>query len=210
MIDAGFFITIFGRGTADLNVIPVSLFKICGYDEALSAGKGDSLPLAVTRGKKGINVKLYCTGCQKYHDYHFALKTLIKKGGHYIYCPESGLELGFLGAKEDVQKVVDRHRLEVEALIKEMGLDDYFKNPMVIYDLINYIHDMAEKKKIYCQCGSFDINASLSFDRIDLYCKKCGGTSFLNARNSDDLEAVKRMESIVIKTKEACPKLFKY
>ena len=110
------------------------------------------------------------------------------------------MELGFLGAETDVKKVVEKHQYDIEALIKEMGLDDYFNNPLVVYELINHIHDMAENKKISCECGSLDINAGLSSDKIELTCKKCGRSRFLEARSQEDLAKIKELKFIVIES----------
>lgn len=196
MIDARFFITLL-KGDEDIKIIPVSLFQ--GYVE--EKNKDKKIPLMVTKNNKGILVRFLCNGCNEYQSYSFPLRSLTKKGGHHVFCHDCGLELGFLGSEEDVKKVVEKHRHDVQVLIKEMGLDDYFKDPLVIYELINYIHDMAESKKIYCECGSFDINASLGSDKIRLNCKKCGGSYFVNARSQEDLEKVKNAKSIIIKSK---------
>ena len=91
---------------------------------------------------------------------------------------------------------------------KGNGSYDYFTNTYY-FELINYIHDMAENKKIYCQCSSQDVAASLSSDKIELTCKKCGATYIVKAGDRKDLEAVKKMGSIIIKSK-SCDKLIKY
>ena len=188
MIDAKFFVALF-KGAESMDTIPVSLFQGCETDL-----------LRVSRPKKGIKVEVYCNSCQEYRKFNFSLKSLTRPGGHHIYCSGCGLELGYVGSESDVKKMVLRHRREVEILIKEMGFDDYFTNPLIIFELINYIHDLAETKSIYCQCGSRDIAASLNTDKIELTCKQCGSNCFVSSKDRTDLETVKKKGAIVIKS----------
>ena len=180
MIDAKFFVALF-KGAESMDIMPVSLFQGCEKNS-----------LRVSRQKKGIKVEIYCNSCEQYRKFNFTLKSLTRPGGHHIYCSECGLELGYLGSERDVKKTVLRHRQEVEILIKEMGLDDYFTNPLIIFELINYIHELAESKKIYCQCGSREVTASLMTDKIELTCKKCRSNLFCKFRDQKDLETVKK------------------
>jgi Zn finger protein HypA/HybF involved in hydrogenase expression len=203
MIDARFFVALLGSSSYDVKVVDVSLFKM--IDEEACTGL-----LIVEKAKRGIKIKIYCECCRKYRTFYFFLGSLNKRGGHFIYCPECNLELAYLGTEDEVNRVVGRHQQEVETLIKEMGLEDFFKNPFVIYDLINYIHDLAEKRKIFCQCGSHDISAGFNFDKIELICKKCGNINHINAGNYEDLERIKKMDSIVINTSHGRNKVIKY
>ncbi len=210
MIDARFYITIF-RDTGQVKMVPISLFRRYGDHIAPDANDDLTLPFSVKRGSSGgMDLELFCVDCQKSHVFNLELKSLKKKGGNYIYCPQCQLELAFVGAKQDVAKVVDRRNREIEALVHEMGLDDYFKNPLVTYDMINYIHDMAESKKIYCECGSHDITATVNFDKIELFCKKCGSSYIINTRDKYDLERAKKARPIIIKQSESPDKLIKY
>lgn len=197
MIDAKFYVALF-KGNENIDIIPISLFQ-----------RYEQKPLTVFHCKKGMRIEIYCNECKEYNIFSIPLKSLNRPGGHHVYCCGCGHELGFIGSKTDVEAMASKHRHEVESLIHEMGLDDYFTNPLIVYELINYIHDMAESKKIYCQCKSQDVAASLSADKIELTCKKCGGTYLVNAGDWKDLERVKKMGSIVIKSKP-CDKLIKY
>ncbi|HHV18837.1 MAG TPA: hypothetical protein GXZ27_08265 [Thermoanaerobacterales bacterium] len=197
MIDASFLVALF-KDNENIDIRHINLFQ-----------KYEKSPLKVSRHKKVIKIKIYCDECKEENRYNIPLKLLTRPGGHHVYCCGCGYELGYLGSKTDVEAVVTKHRRQVELLIHEMGLDEYFTNPLVVFELINYIHDMAENKKIYCQCSSQDVAASLSSDKIELTCKKCGATYIVKAGDRKDLEAVKKMGSIIIKSK-SCDKLIKY
>lgn len=193
MIDSRFFVTVFD-GTSEMEVIPVSLFE-CGKGRSPQDGH---VPFTVERGYKSIKVMFYCTGCGKYQEFQYRLKQLTKDGGSYAVCPECHFDLGFIGNQKDVEAVASRHRHEVDDFIKEMGFETFFKDPFVIYDVINHLHDLAENNKIMCECGSFDICAHLDFDKVELRCKKCGNTAVISAGSREDLKALKQRSFLEI------------
>lgn len=189
MIDARFFIALY-KSNNDMDIIPISLFR--EYDQK---------PLIVYHTKKEVIIELYCDECKEYNKSSLTLKSLKRPGGHRLYCYECGRELAYLGSKADVEAMVSRHQHEVELLMHEMGFDDYFTDPFIMYELINHIHDMAENKKISCQCGSRNVAANIGADKIELICKNCGSVYIVNAANQEDLEMVRKMQSITIKSK---------
>lgn len=103
-----------------------------------------------------------------------------------------------MGSLPEVQQRVRRHRQEVELLIKEMGFDNFFKDPFVIYDAINYIHDLAEDDKLRCECGSHDICAHLEYDKVELICKSCGSFIVINAAHREDTKSLRKKQHLVI------------
>lgn len=179
----------FLHGAGEMDIVSVSLFNGCDTDIK---------SLKVSRSKQGFNISIYCDTCKKYTSFIFSLKELSKKGGHYLLCNSCGIDLGFLGAKDDVESVANEHRKELEHAIKEMGLDNFFKNPMIVYELINHLHNLAEGNNISCECGSNEINAELTFDKVELFCKKCKKSIFIDAKDRCDLEKVKKVKSILI------------
>lgn len=189
MIDARFFVALF-KDNENMDIIPISLFQ-----------RYEQKPLTVSRRKSGMRIEIYCDECKENNIFSIPLKSLNRPGGHHAFCSGCGRKLGYFGSKTDVKELVTKHKREVELLIQEMGLDDYFTNPLIVYELINYIHDMAENKQIYCQCKSQDVAASLSADKIQLTCKNCGGIYIVNAGDRKDLETVKKMGFIIIKSK---------
>ncbi len=179
MIDARFFIALY-KSNNNMDIIPISLFR--EYDQK---------PLIVYHNKKEVIIELYCDECKEYN------KSSLTR----LYCYGCGRELAYLGSKADVEAMVSRHQHEVELLMHEMGFDDYFTDPFIMYELINHIHDMAENKKISCQCGSRNVAANIGADKIELICKNCGSVYIVNAANQEDLEMVRKMQSITIKSK---------
>lgn len=199
MIDARFFVTIF-HGAGELDIIPVSLFKRSDTEGILTKYKKGSGPdpIKIDREAKGISVGIYCNSCQRYSFRKFLIGDLYRKDGHFVYCDSCNVELGFLGRKKYVKDVVSKRKKKIEFLIREMGLDNFFKDPVVVYELINYIHYMVESRSLKCECGNSDIKADLSFDKIELFCQECGNKIKIDARNREDLNKIKEENYIVI------------
>lgn len=197
MIDARFFVTIFD-GVGEMKIIPISLFRRSRSEGIFSRYKKGMCPIEVSRKNRGINVSMYCNSCQQYTTYQFSLRNLCRKDGNYLFCDNCGIDLGFLGKKGDVKKVALRHKKKLEFIMREMGFDSFFKDPMIVYELINYIDYMVESKRVRCECGSLDIKADLSFDKVELFCEKCKSKVIIDAKNRKDLERIKQENSIVI------------
>ena len=134
MIDASFLVALF-KDNENIDIRHINLFQ-----------KYEKSPLKVSRHKKVIKIKIYCDECKEENRYNIPLKLLTRREVIMLCCG-CGYELGYLGSKTDVEAVVTKHRRQVELLIHEMGLDEYFTNPLVVFELINYIHDMAENKR---------------------------------------------------------------
>ena len=109
-----------------------------------------------------------CPLCQTEHVFCIDGKnTIIRR----LYCDRDNLELGFLGSPGEVASVVARHKYDLQQLAD----DTKIKNPHLIVEILNRLHDIAENGGLYCGCGSMDIEAKLLDDGIELFCLNCGG-----------------------------------
>ena len=90
-----------GISSYDVKVVDISLFKMS--DEEAYTGL-----LAVEKAKRGIKIKYIMNVVESYHKFYFSLRSLNKRGGHFIYCPECDLELVYLGTEEEVKRVVGK------------------------------------------------------------------------------------------------------
>jgi hypothetical protein len=118
-----------------------------------------------------------------------------------IYCVQENFELGFVGAKEVILETVNKYKVEFEKLASDMDhdeCDDYIQNPQVMLQALNRIHDMAEKDRVHCRCGSSAIGAQVLPDRIELECAQCGGQFFIQAKSDQDLTYIEGLEDLEI------------
>jgi hypothetical protein len=127
-------------------------------------------------------------------------KRLGQPGIEKLYCPHKILELGFIGDGEAVEQTIAAHRNEIDRLIQEMESDDFVQNPQVMFEVLNKVHDIAEKGRIYCHCGQNSIEADIHPDCIELKCTHCGGRQVIPATSEEDLERVNAAEMIEIRS----------
>ena len=152
----------------------------------------------VSGGPRQCLISIPCVVCQKDHMICLDARQLWRSGTEKLYCKESNVELGFIGERETIAAMVADYKREFERF--DSDYDDYVENPEVMFEVLNYIHDIAEQGKILCDCGGAAIGAELLPDCIQLYCEKCGGQVVIPAKSERDLAYVRSLERIEVLT----------
>ena len=110
-----------------------------------------------------------------------------------LYCPHENVEIGFIGRRDAVEKLLLQHKCEYEQVCE---LEDTVEDPQIMFEIINRVHDIAAKDNLYCQCGSSLIRAEVGSDGVDLYCMECGGHLYLQAKLEKDLEFINACQEL--------------
>jgi hypothetical protein len=113
-----------------------------------------------------------------------------------LYCHDTGLELGHIGREEKVKMITSGRDRELELLIKEFGSDDFFSSSQIMYEVLQCLHLMAEKGKLYCQCGNRQVEVKIFPDRLELQCGHCGSVNIIYAETEEDLQVIRQVEEI--------------
>jgi DNA-directed RNA polymerase subunit RPC12/RpoP len=71
--------------------------------------------------KDDIFFEINCIACDKKHRYKFKLKEIIEKPLNIISCPDTGMEIAFVGRENYVDDVVKRYMDDLYELLKELG-----------------------------------------------------------------------------------------
>lgn len=175
-----------------------SLFKILMFGENHFGCRCKKSELAVTGNDTGYLVRVSCIGCGDEHIYSVDRKEIIKKGIAVLVCPETGLQLCFIGRDELVRNRVDDLENKLDRLIDMFGYESYFKNTQVMFDLLNKIHDIAEQGNLCCECGNNDIELLLFPESIILKCKRCMLEDRIMAAINKDLMEIMQKGSILL------------
>lgn len=155
-------------------------------------------------GENGYLLKTPCIGCGSDHIYMLGKKDILLKKLNTFNCPETGIQLCFLGKDEAVRKRVDSLEEEFDELMDMFGYDSYFKNTQVMFDSLNRVHDIAEQGNLFCECGSEHIDLVLLSDRILLKCGKCNAARIIYAATNEDLKELLMMRDILISEEPDC------
>ena len=115
-----------------------------------------------------------------------------------LYCPQENLELGFVGDRSLVEQTLASDLSEIDKLIADIENDDFVHNPQIMFEIINKVHDIAEKGKLCCNCGRSAIVADILPECIKLSCEFCGSSLVIPAETEQDLARVSMFETITL------------
>lgn len=153
-----------------------------------------SIPCVVCDAKHMICIDIKRFGCNG-----------TDNGGGMIklYCPEENIELGFAGSPAMVDAVIAEHEEEIKRMVHEIAESDYdyeehIENPQVMFEMLNRVHELAEQGRVYCQCGSSDIEASIHAETIEIQCQRCGSVQTIAAKTEYDLARSELLHAIEI------------
>lgn len=185
-------------GQLQLNTL--SLFAFSGKQVLEIKCCCGTLLLTVKKQRHGgYRLQLPCVICDHKHQRHISDAQMWSQKLTTLYCLETGIELGHIGPWTEVQEAVTNSNADLEVLLDQLEGDDYFSNSAVMYQVINCLHDIAEKGALYCQCGNERIDLDIYPDRVELHCQQCGSINIVYAETEDDLKVIQRVEFIELK-----------
>lgn len=150
-----------------------------------------------TKNRKNYWFHVPCVVCETKHMRSLSDKMLWSDEVTYLFCQETGLELGYIGPDEEVKTLAAAHEESIEALSDEFeGEDEYFHNSEIMYEVLNCLHDIAEQDSLYCKCGNQDVEVDIFPDRLELHCKDCDSVNIIYAETEEDLLVIKDVDAI--------------
>lgn len=150
-----------------------------------------------TKDRKDYMLQVPCVVCESKHLRSISSRRFWSDDVNYLFCQETGLELGYLGPEEEVRELAEAQEESIESLANEFeGEDRYFNNSEIMYEVLNRLHDIAEQGALYCQCGNLDVEVDIFPDRLELHCKECDSINIIYAETEDDLRVIKDVDTI--------------
>jgi hypothetical protein len=167
----------------------ISLYKVmcsCGASKLIIG----------TKNRRQYWFQIPCVLCETNHLVYYKAKQLWSDEVSFLYCSDTNVELGFFGPDIKVRAVVNNYEHNLESLVDDLGYDDYFFNPEIMFEVLNSLHDIAEEGFLYCECGSYQIEIDVFPDGIELQCKDCKRISVVSADKEEDLNWIKGIKRI--------------
>lgn len=158
----------------------------CGQHQATVAGVG--------HGQYFLDVP--CVVCETNHIICVDVKEFWQGRVNKIYCTAANLELGFSGWRQAIEQTIADQQREFDSIVREVAHDECVENPQVMFEVLNKIHDIAERGGVYCRCGGTVIEADVQSDQVELVCMSCDGRRSIAARSEADLLAVQSWATI--------------
>ncbi|MFZ5632362.1 MAG: hypothetical protein ACOY40_05885 [Bacillota bacterium] len=169
----------------------------CGKSLDIKCSCGSPKLAISTRNRSDYRIRISCVYCDGYHSRLISGKQIWSSPEVIdLLCYDTGLELGHIGRKKEVEKIVSGREKELEVLVNEFGRDNYFHNSKIMYEVLQCLHQIAEKGTLYCQCGNHQIGVDIFPDRLELHCSKCDSVNIIYAETEDDLQVIQQVEEI--------------
>ena len=185
----------------------VGVFALSGDMIKLKCPKFDSeMKLTYTSDGK-IRLSVPCFVCDTEHEFILSKESILNRPLTMLACPYSGMDICFIGTKENVEEQLQRAEEELYDLLEENDALDYFDNGEEEYDgkvapdlsLLPMISTVAKELlyegKIHCSCKEKQ-DDSLSSGDVDNMLL-LGGKPENNCNG--DIELVVRYESFVLR-----------
>jgi hypothetical protein len=178
----------------------LSLFSFSAQKKVhLACECGQSLLMVSAKDQKTFYLQMDCLMCESKHLYHYSLKELWSSQIINLCCEETGLDVGFIGPREEVKKCIANQERSLKDMAEDLGFSDYFNNPEVMYEILDCLHKIAESGNLTCQCGNLQIEVEIFAERIELRCSSCGAVGVIEAETTEDMEAIKNTLEITLK-----------
>ncbi|CEP68412.1 Uncharacterized [Moorella glycerini] len=175
----------------------LSLFNFAGSRTWQAECSCGTTLLTISR-KKGKNfwLQYHCGMCDCLHINRYTRQELWSRELLTLTCKETELEVGFIGPREKVQRAVQRHDRTLAEVAQDLGFDDYFEEPDVMYQLLSLIYQLAEDGRVSCGCGNENIEIEIFPGHLQLRCEACRAEKNLPAGTMADLERVENLQEI--------------
>jgi hypothetical protein len=155
----------------------------------------------ITKGYKEFFLQISCLFCDATHLLRFSYHELWEKPVIVLRCCEIGQELGYLGERGTLEKIIRRKQNDVDSIINNFGFDDYFTNPQVMFEILNHLHQIAENDRLFCACGNNNIEIDVFPEKLELQCPCCQSIHIIYAETLEDLRVVKKVQVIAMTEK---------
>lgn len=187
-----------------LNVFELPIDKLVH----LSCSCGAEKTSLVRKKNSDIEINYFCLHCNTAHQLQISQqKFWYSKNLNLLSCEKTGLNPGFFGPPPLINEELKKERRDLELMAEELGFDE-FKNPDIMLQVLDFIHDIAAEGALKCECGSDNLNIELFSDEIQLICSCCGAYLNIAASNKDDLASLKQLNKIQLQSIQGRPNNF--
>ena len=176
----------------ELNIFALPLAEI----KKLHCSCG-SLKLTIKRKKNSqIEIDYFCLHCDTSHKMQISSELFWHSDSiRALSCKETGLNPGFFGPTEKVNREIKAEKRDLDLMAAELGFDD-FKSPEIMLQALDILDDIAAAGSLSCECGSQDLNIRLFSDKIQIVCNQCGTHLNIPAARNSDLHTLRQLNVV--------------
>lgn len=159
---------------------------------------GANLLAIGTKNHKTYSLQLQCLMCESNHISYYKQDKLWYPDIFHVLCPETGVEICFLGNKEKVMDSVKKQEKSIGEMAEDIGYNDFFYSPFVMGQILEKVDFLSKRGRLGCNCGSIHLDIDVYEDRIELSCPNCNAVADLTAVDEDSVAIINELEEIVL------------
>jgi len=177
-----------------IEYISVSLFSFSGSNSvALKCSCGHEIIKLTTKKRQDFWLQYICAMCEGRHMLKITKKQMwFSEMPLDLLCEETGIEVGYIGSKEQVKEKVKKQDQSLSEMADKLGFSDFFNNSSIMYEVLEHVYDIAEAGRLYCACGNDEVEVEVYPEYILLACEKCKATGKVMADNEEDLQSIRK------------------
>lgn len=196
----------------------VGIFSLTGDLIRLKCGCGESeLCLSYTAERK-IRITVPCLVCSYPHTFVLGSSAFFSDRVMTYSCPMTGIELCFIGKKEDVIAASDQADRRLAEMMEEAGLSDLnaIKEPerdesdgdgedlYFISDVIRFLLcELQEENAVDCHCEEKSMQ-DLQFrfitengeQKVEVYCAACGASAVFPVNSANEAGVLLNVDTL--------------
>lgn len=150
--------------------------------------------------KKGGSFLLHyhCLMCDCFHYSAYRREEIWSRDLLTLICSDTDLEIGFIGPRDKVHRAIKSHDRSLAEMAEDLGFNDFFEEPDVMYRLLSFIYQLAEQDNLHCGCGNDNIEVEIFPAHLQLRCDICSAEMVLPAGSYSDLDQVTNLKEICL------------
>ena len=176
----------------------ISAFDFSGRDHkpllcSTPGCREECAKITVKNDKYKISVE--CPICGDAHTFSVPSAKFWNKKLLMYKCPVSGIDIIFFGEEDTVEKTVTERSVDYTSILPDY--DDNSEESEMLYEILDCVHELRDKHKISCLCGSESVSIQVINNCLVLVCDKCGRLRVIET-NEHNLAMLLNAEAIVI------------
>lgn len=151
---------------------------------------GSDLSVVYTKDKK-VRLQIPCFLCPKPHTFTISSQLFFETDLMAFPCPYSGINIGFVGNKESVDRAFEDANRELESILGEgdfsslsgnrQNRPDMFSDPQIMDIIMYVIHELNAEGEIRCKCpeGHGHYAVDILDEGVKISCEDCGASTII-------------------------------
>jgi hypothetical protein len=151
---------------------------------------GSDLSVVYTKDKK-VRLQIPCFLCPKPHTFTISSQLFFETDLMAFPCPYSGINIGFVGNKESVDRAFEDANRELESILGEEDFSslsdnrhnraDMFSDPQIMDIIMYVIHELNAEGEIRCKCpeGHGHYAVDILDEGVKISCEDCGASTLI-------------------------------